>query len=80
MKFTILSYTFEIQLYKSGHYGRHYAKKLLNRYWLNPANTDHKIGLIKLLRQNESELISLRDAKEAIETMFDFSTELPTVK
>ena len=65
----LFNYTLEVYLSKSN-CNRRIAKALLDRYWLNPSSNSHKIGLIKLIRSEQD--MSLVDAKEAIEAMYDF--------
>lgn len=55
---------------------RKFAESLLNRIAGSPGSP--KIALIKALRIQAD--ISLRDAKDEVEKMFDFSTENPVVR
>lgn len=74
----LFNYTLEVNFYKTG-YNRFFAKKLLNRYWLNPVTNSPKITLIKIIRAEKN--ISLSDAKEAIELMFDIQADgTPVIK
>ena len=69
---------YRLEIYKTG-YNKHFAKKLLNRYWLNPVTNSPKIALIKILRAEKN--ISLNDAKEAVELMFNFQADgTPVIK
>jgi ribosomal protein L7/L12 len=68
MNISLFGYTIEV--YKSK-YGRKLARKILaqsHSYTSNQAG--YKIALIKALRIDQD--ISLKDAKDAVESMFDF--------
>ena len=66
---------YTVELYISiGKYNRRYASKLLTQSHSFVSNqVGYKIALIKALRIEQG--ISLVDAKEAIESMFDFDGE-----
>lgn len=77
MNISLFGYRVEVYISKSK-YGRKFASKLLvqsHSYVSNQLgyNTGYKIALIKALRIDQD--INLADAKEAIESMFDFDNE-----
>jgi len=79
MRFRILNHTVEIYISRN-YFGRGYAGKILEHAsYYQQFSDSPKIALIKTLRINQPD-ISLKDAKEAVETMYDFSTVPPTVK
>ena len=79
MNIRIFGYTVELHISK-GEYSRRYAGKLLTQSHSFISNQlGYKVALIKALRIEQG--ISLVDAKEAIESMFDFDGDgKPTVK
>ena len=79
MNIRMFGYTIELHISMSK-YNRRYATKLLTRSHSFTSNqVGRKIALIKALRIEQD--ISLVDAKEAIESMFDFDSDgKPTIK
>ncbi len=79
MNIRIFGYTVELYI-GMGRYNRRYASKLLTQSHSFASNqVGHKVALIKALRIEQG--ISLVDAKEAIESMFDFDSDgKPTIK
>ncbi len=79
MKARIFGYIVELHISK-GEYSRRYAGKLLTQSHSFISNQlGYKVALIKALRIEQG--ISLVDAKEAIESMFDFNSDgKPTIK
>lgn len=74
MKAIIFGYTVEIYITKN-----HLAETLL-RLSSNYHGENHKIKLIKALREYSQGEIGLADAKDKVEEMFDFSTGKPVIK